>query len=125
MSTVATTRTLADLETIIERGQQTFVEVGNALMEIRDQRLYRETHATFEAYCKERWGWSRISAYRHIEAAEVVQMLPMGNTPDTERVARELIPLSPAERTEISAAVRRRRQRPRQGRRASSPGQRS
>ncbi len=96
---------LAELETVIERGQQTFVEVGNALMKIRDQRLYRETYATFETYCRERWGWSRISAYRHIEAAEVVQMLPMGNTPVTERVARELIPLSMDERAEVAERI--------------------
>ena len=43
---------LAELELVIERGQKAFVAVGNALAEIRDQRLYRETHATFEAYCK-------------------------------------------------------------------------
>ena len=50
---------LAECEAVIERGQQTFIEVGQALMEIRDSRLYRETHATFEAYCNERWGWTR------------------------------------------------------------------
>ena len=31
----------AQLEATIERGMQTFVEVGLALMEIRDGRLYR------------------------------------------------------------------------------------
>ena len=39
----------------IERGLETLVEVGNGLMQIRDGRLYQETHATFEEYCKERW----------------------------------------------------------------------
>ena len=32
---------LMEKETIIERGKQTFVEVGLALMEIRDRRGYR------------------------------------------------------------------------------------
>ena len=38
------------LEAIIERGQQTFIEVGNALMEIRESRLYLENYPTFEDY---------------------------------------------------------------------------
>ena len=42
------------LERIIERGLQTFYEVGTALLEIRDASLYRQTHPTFEAYCRQR-----------------------------------------------------------------------
>jgi len=61
------------------RGLATFVEVGQALMKIRDARLYRETHETFESYCRERWGWSRRHANRTIQAAEVAGVLgPMG-----------------------------------------------
>ena len=65
-------RSLTELEAIIERGQQTFVEVGQALMEIRDGRLYKEQgHATFEDYCQKRWGWQRRHGYELIQAAEV------------------------------------------------------
>ncbi len=38
MMDIITTR-LAELETVIERGQQTFIEVGLALTEIRESRL--------------------------------------------------------------------------------------
>ena len=38
---------LAQHESVIERGIQTFVEVGASLMEIRDKRLYRRTHSSF------------------------------------------------------------------------------
>ena len=41
-------RTAQDVLTVKERGLETFVDVGLALMEIRDRRLYRDTHATFE-----------------------------------------------------------------------------
>lgn len=81
--------TLPDLEDRIERGLETFVDVGLALMEIRDRRLYRETHDRFEDYCRERWGFSRSYAHRVIEASEVAEMLPIGN----EAQARELAPL--------------------------------
>lgn len=84
---------LSELEATIERGLETFVEVGEALREIRDSRLYRDQHKSFDDYCRQRWGWSRISAHRHIEAAEVVAVLPVGNKPANERQARELAPL--------------------------------
>ena len=87
---------LTDLETVIERGQVTFIEVGRALMEIRDRRLYRETHTTFEAYCGERWGWTRQHANRQIAAARAVEeMEPMGSKPANERQARAMLDTKP------------------------------
>ena len=97
--TVATT--LAECEQIIERGLTTFVEVGQALMEIRDQRLYREQYGTFEEYCRKRWGWSRIHVHRQIEAARVASLLPIGNTPTNEAQARELVPLLRKDEAEV------------------------
>jgi hypothetical protein len=85
--------TLDDLEGVIEKGLSGFVEVGTALSRIRDGKLYRETHGTFEDYCRERWSISRAHAYRQIEAAGVAAALsPVGDIP-SERVARELAPL--------------------------------
>ncbi|NJL33925.1 MAG: hypothetical protein HC893_08770 [Chloroflexaceae bacterium] len=46
-------------EQIIERGLKTFFEVGAALVRVRDLKLYRVEHRTFEAYCQERWGIER------------------------------------------------------------------
>jgi hypothetical protein len=89
--TAAIQSRLETLERVIESGLRTFVEVGEALMEIRDQRLYQD--ATFEDYCRERWGFSRIHAHRLMDAAEVVRVLPAGNTPANEAQARELAPL--------------------------------
>lgn len=66
---------LEQLEAVIERGLATFVEVGEALLEIRDSRLYRETHATFDAYCQQRWGIHRSRGYQLMEAAKVVRLL--------------------------------------------------
>ena len=62
---------LTDCEATIERGLQTFVEVGTALLTIRDRRLYRAQYKTFEDYCQERWGMSRPRAYQMIDAAAV------------------------------------------------------
>ena len=47
---------LARLEAIVAKGLQTFLEVGAALTEIWDRKLYRAEHATFADYCKTKWG---------------------------------------------------------------------
>ena len=47
---------LDQLEAIIRPGRDTYAEVGDALAEIRDRHLYRDSHPTFEAYVRERWG---------------------------------------------------------------------
>jgi hypothetical protein len=74
------------------RGLGTFVEVGQALLEIRDSRLYRESHGTFEVYFRERWAMGRNYANKIIAAAEVVAVLGT-DVPSREAQARELAPL--------------------------------
>lgn len=92
---------LRELEATIKAGVRTFVDVGLALLEIRDSRLYRASHATFDAYCRERWGMSKTHANRQIDAAGVAGLLaPMGVIPATERQARELVPLAHADEQE-------------------------
>ena len=50
---------LAGCEAVIERGLKTFREVGAALTEIRDARLYRGGYDTFEDYLSARWAMQR------------------------------------------------------------------
>jgi hypothetical protein len=79
---------LAECERVIERGLGTFVEVGAALTKIRDGRLYRADHVTFEDYCRERWGFSRVRAHHLIDAAGVVGALTIVNS-DTPTLINE------------------------------------
>lgn len=58
------------LERKVERA---VFEAGKALMELRDRRLYRSTHRTFEDYCRERFNYSRDAAYLKISAAVVYE----------------------------------------------------
>lgn len=46
-----------------------FYKVGRALAEIRDSQLYRETHRTFETYCKDLFELAKTRAYELINAA--------------------------------------------------------
>jgi hypothetical protein len=95
--TSAEQRRLQEFETTIERGLQTFYEVGYALAEIREQRLYRAEYGTFEDYCVERWKMRRAQANRLITASEVMENLdPIGSKPTNEAQTRPLAKL-PAE----------------------------
>lgn len=85
---------LARHEATIRAGLDTFREVGRALLVIRDERLYRTTHGTFEDYCQDRWLLTRQHVNRLVQASEVVGILePIGSTPTTESQARPLAPL--------------------------------
>ena len=73
--------------------------MGEALAAIRDARLYRQTHDTFEAYCKERWGFTRMRASQLISAAETSASVNHGL--QSERQARELAKVEPQRRQEV------------------------
>jgi hypothetical protein len=97
---------LGDCEQRIERGLKTFIEVGTALIAIRDNRLYRASHGTFELYCRERWNMTPQHANRLALAAGVVaSMEPIGSTPppSTESQARELAKVPEPERADVWA----------------------
>ena len=91
---------LARNETRISQGLASFVEVGEALSDIRDARLYRATHGTFESYCAEKWGMSRNYCTRLMTSADVAKSVPIG-TVSTESQARELARVEPARREEV------------------------
>lgn len=90
---------LKECESVIKKGLNTFIEVGNALMIIRDNRLYRLEFPSFEKYCNDKWNLSKMHAYRIINSAEVVNNLESNQlvTPKTESQARPLTKLGTPE----------------------------
>lgn len=83
-------------EAVVQEHIKSFHAVGNALLTIRDGRLYRETHSSFEAYLKERWNISRPRGYELMNAAETYGALVAGGAevlPESERQTRPLNPL--------------------------------
>src|SRR5206468_225623 len=59
----------------VEHGVSTFLEVGAALIELRSSRLYRETHSTFESFCRDTFGLARSTCDGMIRSASVAQTL--------------------------------------------------
>ena len=95
---------LTYLENIIASNQRRFYEIGKALKEIRDSRLYKLTfYATFEAYVRARWDIGRSQAYRLIDAYSVVGNLsPIGDIlPGNENQTRPLMQLDTTEQRKI------------------------
>jgi len=65
----------AECEHTIEGVRQSVYLAGLALITIRDERLYRENHSTFEDYVCKRWKRSRGRAYQMIDQAEISRRL--------------------------------------------------
>lgn len=103
-----------NLERKIEKALKAFYEAGKALREIRDRRLYRSTHQTFEDYCLDRFNFTRRRPYQLIDAATVIDNLLESGThddemctngsqkmlPSAERQIRPLTPLEPDQQRE-------------------------
>jgi hypothetical protein len=87
-SVVRDLASLAALEQVIERGRVKFQEVGEALLTIREQRLYRLTYRSWECYCTERWGWTGRRGNQLAAAAKLAHQL--GTSFPNERAARQL-----------------------------------
>jgi hypothetical protein len=82
-------------ENVIEKGLETFIEVGQSLQYIRDNRLYRGDFNNFADYVTERWGYSKSWANNAIKSMEVTETLksigdPGHQLPNAEKVARPL-----------------------------------
>ncbi len=75
-------------------------------MELRDRKLYRSTHKTFEEYCKDRFSYNRSRSYQLIDAAGVVDNLYscpqiVDIFPTKEGQVRPLSQLEPVEQREV------------------------
>lgn len=105
---------LEQLEKVVVENFQTFVQVGQALAEIRERKLYRVKALTFEKYCKELFDIAKSRAYELISAAEVVQNVRHGGRfggdeerflPLNERQVRPLAKLNPEQQVSVWNAV--------------------
>lgn len=92
------------LDSVIRRGLGTFVEVGSALVEVRDRELWHHGgYSSWAAYCQAVGGLTKQHANRLILSAGIVQNIaevePIGSTllPRTESQVRPLGRLATAD----------------------------
>lgn len=82
------------------------LRVGQMLIAIRDRKLYRESHKTFEAFVRDEFGLKRQRAYELITASTVTKQLSENADTSTiavpkESHAAELAKCPPAERPRV------------------------
>ena len=72
------------------RVERAFFEAGKALAELRDRRLYRSTHKTFEEYCRSRFGYTHRHVNYLIAASNVVDNIIMGTNGSQNEIPDEM-----------------------------------
>lgn len=86
---------LKELESAIRSGLSSFVTVGNALIEIREKRLYKDKYTTFEDYCETVWDMTSRRCRQLADAAKVMENLnncsDLSVKPQTESQVRPLV----------------------------------
>lgn len=101
----------AECETDIQENLRGTFVLGWRLGQIRDQKLYRSTHKTFEAYCRKRWDFSKTHANRHIQAFLCEKHLKSVKdaevyVPDKESQVRFIADLNQDQWVEVAAKVK-------------------
>lgn len=98
---------MRELETVIANDLEGWVRVGMALIEVRDQKLFRETHETLEAWAKARFELGKSRIYQLISGVQTRDNISvhLGGLhvplPTNERQIRELSQCEPEEQAEI------------------------
>jgi hypothetical protein len=75
------------LERKVERA---FFEAGKALSQLRDRRLYRSTHRTFEEYCRDRFGYTHRRVNYLIAGSVVFDNIVAGTNRSQNEEADEM-----------------------------------
>ncbi|MBF0277283.1 MAG: hypothetical protein HQM13_05825 [SAR324 cluster bacterium] len=70
-----TEATFEQCETVIREGLQSFVEVGRALLRIREKKYYQAQYGNFADYCQARWNLGTSRVYQLINATYVMDNL--------------------------------------------------
>ena len=97
------TRELANQEARIAAGLTAFQEVGDALLKIKEAKLYRQTYTTWESYLQSRWGMSDSQSMRLISASQICREIAASGVtpPQIESHARELRIVPEGERAKV------------------------
>ncbi len=90
-----------DLLGEIDAGIDSWRRIGERLKELRDNRLYRNTHSTFPEFCRDRWNWSKAYTHRFIVSSNYATSFENKIT-DISRKGNSELPFLPQFTTETS-----------------------
>jgi hypothetical protein len=95
------------LKKIIRDGRQTFIQVGLAIAEVKERKLYTQEYETFEEFCEKEYGWTARHCHGLAGAALAVKSLPpaLGTTVPSVNAAKALAKVPPPKRTEVVKGI--------------------
>lgn len=70
---------LEALEKVIATGFTSYIDVGKALKEIKEKKLYSINYKNFDEYCQDRWEFSKSYGNNLVASAKVIQNLEDNN----------------------------------------------
>ena len=70
---------LSSAEATIRNGQKAFYNIGRALTDIAQFKLYRATHSTFAKYAKERWDYTTARVSQLQQSYRIHQLLTVAD----------------------------------------------
>ncbi|QIS08691.1 hypothetical protein [Nocardia arthritidis] len=85
---------LSACESSIDKLRMAFWAAGRALQIVRDGRLYRQSHGTFDDYVEQRWDMQRSYAHKLIRAWPLAARLHPVAPAINEGQVRELLPVA-------------------------------
>lgn len=95
------------------------LKAGRSLRSIRDQKMYKEEHGSFEKYVHDRWDMQRRRAYQYIDAADIIEDLSEAfeqkELPKSESALRPLASLTRIQRIAVWKASLEQAKRPGRG----------
>lgn len=104
MTDLARINRLSACEARIENGIKTFIDVGNALLEIKQDKLYLSGgYDSWTDYCLKRWGFTTQYAGRLARAAEVVGVL---QAQSEEAESETIVSVLPVRETQVKPLTR-------------------
>lgn len=98
-----------DIQAALKINTEIVLTIGTALDQIRDGKLYKAEHRTFEAYVEEKFSMTRARAYHLMSAARVIKELQTHfketELPKNESVVRPLMKFKEQQLIDIWQAV--------------------
>jgi len=93
------------LATCEEKIKSGVISVGECLKTIQEDELWKVSHPSFQAYCQERWGWSKSRVYQLIEAssthARLSKILDSSELPQNDHQLRAVAKAPPEKQAEV------------------------
>lgn len=97
------------IEDAFDSAVEALLQAGRSLRDIRDQKMYKEKHGSFEKYVFDRWDMKRGRAYQYIAAADIIEDLSgsfeQKELPKSESALRPLTPLTRIQRIAVWKAA--------------------